>query len=71
MIIPDKTDDRNEKLVHGYQQLRKRIKKLDNTYIDNTNNKVIFKEMRDILAIMLQGLKIMNGIQRDQDVDAE
>lgn len=70
MIIPDKTEDKNEKLVHGYQQLRKRLRIMDDDYIDNTNNKQVIKEIRDILVIMGQMLKVMNGVQKDQDVDA-
>lgn len=68
--IPDRDPDRYDKIVHNYQQIRKKLKKLDDTYIDNTNNKQIFKEIRDILIDMRQLLKAGYGVRADDDKDA-
>jgi hypothetical protein len=68
--IPDREPDNYEKIVHQFRQARQKVKRLDNAYIDATNNKILFKEIRDILVDIGKILKTMNGIQRDDDTDA-
>lgn len=69
MKIPDNTGDKYEKIVINFRQARQKLKRLDDNYIDNTNNKVLFKEMRDLFVDVGKILKTMNGIQRDDDTD--
>ncbi len=67
--IPDNDPNRYDKIVHNFRQARQKVKKLDDNYIDSTNNKVLFKEIRDIFIDIGKILKTMNGVQRDDDVD--
>lgn len=67
MQIPDKVEDRYEKILHNFKQARQKLKKLDDNYIDSTNNKQLFKEMRDIFLDVGKIIKTMNGIHRDDD----
>lgn len=70
MKIPDREQDHYGKIVHNYKQLRQKIKPWRNdAYIDSTNNKVLFKEMRDMMIDMLQLFKTAHGIQKDDDTD--
>jgi hypothetical protein len=70
MKIPDSSPYLYEKIVTNYKQLRRKIKPWrDDSYIDNTNNKQLFKEMRDMMIDVLQLLKNAQGIQRDDDKD--
>ena len=69
MKIPDRPKDRYDGISRNYRQIRRKIKRLDDTYIDSTNNKVILKDIRDILVDMRQLFKLENGIQRDDDTD--
>jgi hypothetical protein len=67
--IPDREHDQYERITHQFRQARQKVKKLDDVYIDSTNNKILFKEMRDIFVDIGKILKTMNGIQRDDDPD--
>jgi hypothetical protein len=67
--VPDNPPDKYEKIVHQFRQARQKVKRLDDNYIDSTNNKVLFKEIRDIFIDIGKILKTMNGIQRDDDPD--
>jgi hypothetical protein len=69
-ISPDRDPQRYIKVVNNYQQIRKKLRKLDDNYIDNTNNKQVFKEIRDILIDIRQLLKNSEGIRVDHDVEA-
>ena len=70
MNIPDNMPYKYDRIVANYKQLRRKIKPWrDDSYIDNTNNKVLFKEMRDMMIDMLQLLKNAQGIQKDDDTD--
>ena len=68
--IPDNPADKYDRLVKNNKQLRRKLKKLDDAYIDATNNKQLFKEIRDILVDIRHFLKVSDGIQSDDDVDA-
>jgi len=67
-LEPDNEPNKYDKMVTNYKQIRHKIKKMDDAYIDTTNNKQLFKEIRDIFIDMGRILKITNGIQRDDDV---
>ena len=68
--IADNPADKYDRLVKNNKQLRRKLKKLDDAYIDVTNNKQLFKEIRDILIDIRRFLKVSDGIQSDDDVDA-
>lgn len=68
--IADNPADKYDRLVKNNKQLRRKLKKLDDAYIDATNNKQLFKEIRDILVDIRHFLKVSDGIQSDDDVDA-
>ena len=67
--IPDKIPDRYNRLVLNARQLRQKIQSFDNTHIDSTDNKTLFREVRAMMVDIGQILKMMNGIQKDDDVD--
>ena len=70
MNIPDNLPDSYDRVKNNYKQLRQKIKPWRNdSYIDNTNNKVLFKEMRDMILDVLQLFKNTQGIQKDDDTD--
>ena len=70
MKIADRDPDRYDKIVNNYKQLRRKIKPWRNdTYIDNTNNKILFKEMRDMILDILQLYKVGYGVRQDDDTD--
>lgn len=66
--IPDRTDDHYDRIIRNFKQAKQKIKKLDDVYIDSTNNKQVLKDIRDILIDIGQIFKTMNGVQRDDDV---
>ena len=68
--IADNPADKYDRLVKNNKQLRRKLKKLDDPYIDVTNNKQLFKEIRDILIDIRRFLKVSDGIQSDDDIDA-
>ena len=68
--IADNPADKYDRLVKNNKQLRRKLKKLDDAYIDVTNNKQLFKEIRDILIDIRRFLKVSDGIQSDDDIDA-
>ena len=68
--IADNPADKYDRLVKNNKQLRRKLKKLDDAYIDATNNKQLFKEIRDILVDIRHFLKVSDGIQSDDDVHA-
>ena len=68
--IPDNVPDKYGKIVHNYKQLRRKIKPWrDDSYIDNTNNKQLFKEMRGMIIDILQLYKVGYGVRQDDDTD--
>jgi hypothetical protein len=70
MKISDRPRDKYDKIAANYKQLRRKIKPWrDDLYIDNTNNKQLFKEMRGMMIDVLQLFKHSQGIQRDDDTD--
>lgn len=69
MKIPDNIPDKYDKLVLNARQLRQKLATFNNAHIDSTDNKTLFKEMRAMIIDIGQILKIMNGIQKDDDTD--
>ena len=69
MKIPDRDSGKYGKVVTNYKQIRRKLKKLDDAYIDATDDKVVLKEIRDVLIDIRQLFKLENGIQRDDDID--
>jgi hypothetical protein len=67
--IPDRDPNQYARIAHQFRQARQKVRKLDDAYIDATNNKILFKEIRDIFVDIGKILKTMNGIQRDDDPD--
>lgn len=65
----DKDPDKFDKVTANYKQIRRKLKKLDDVYIDSANNKQILKDIRDILVDIRQLLKTGHGIHQEDDVD--
>lgn len=69
MKVPDNNGDKYDKITNNYKQIRRKLKVLDDAYIDATNNKQVLKEIRDILVDIRQLLKTAHGIQKDDDTN--
>jgi hypothetical protein len=69
MNIPDKTPNKYDKMVLNYKQVRQKLKKLSDPYINTTDNKQVLKDIRDILKDFTLLQKHGLGIQKDDDTD--
>jgi hypothetical protein len=67
--VPNNEPNNYVKIVNNLKQARRKLKPLTNEYIDATNNKQLFKEMRDVMIDILQMFKTAYGVQRDDDTD--
>ena len=67
--IPDRTLDHYDRVLVNFVRASQKVRRLDNNYIDSTDNKILIKEIRDIFVDIMRVLKTVNGIQKDDDTD--